>query len=112
MLDNERRSWLIGSPRGSFKGIDLSLLDPSDPDDRNTLVRAEHPDMGEEVTEDFNPQLHIAYHEVVANQIWDDDPPETWQTAQRLRALGHERHEILHMLASVVASTTFDVARE
>jgi hypothetical protein len=42
-------------------------------------------------------------HEIVANQLWADDPPETWPTARRLMALGYARHEILHMLGSVVS---------
>jgi hypothetical protein len=42
-------------------------------------------------------------HEIVANQLWPDDPPEVWHTAQRLIKAGYERHEVLHLLASVVA---------
>jgi uncharacterized protein DUF1841 len=51
----------------------------------------------------MSPRLHITLHEIVANQLWDDDPPETWETAKRLLADGYERHEVLHMLCSVVA---------
>ena len=57
----------------------------------------------------INPRLHIAMHEIVANQLWEDDPPETWATAQRLTALGYERHEVLHMLGSVVAREVWQV---
>jgi hypothetical protein len=52
----------------------------------------------------MNPALHIAMHEVVVNQLWADDPPEMWQTAKRLTEAGYERHEVLHMLASVVST--------
>jgi len=48
-------------------------------------------------------------HEIVANQLWDDDPSEVWETAQRLVALGYERHEVLHMLCSVVAREVWNV---
>jgi hypothetical protein len=48
-------------------------------------------------------------HEIVANQLWDDDPPEVWETAKRLTALGYERHEVLHMLCSVVAREVWAV---
>ena len=51
-------------------------------------------------------------HETVANQLWEDQPPETWQTARRLVAAGYERHEILHMLASVVSNDVFEVLKE
>lgn len=51
----------------------------------------------------MSPRLHITMHEIVANQLWDDDPPVTWETAKRLLTDGYERHEVLHMLCSVVA---------
>jgi hypothetical protein len=57
----------------------------------------------------MSPQLHITMHEIVAAQLWDDDPPEVWRTALRLRGLGNERHEILHMLCSVVAREVWAV---
>jgi hypothetical protein len=93
--------------------IDLSLLDPGEEDDRHFLIVAEHPELQQAIEEDqdeitvrgnlMSPRLHISMHEIVANQLWTDDPPETWPTAQRLVALGYERHEILHMLGSVVS---------
>jgi hypothetical protein len=43
-------------------------------------------------------------HEIVANQLWDDDPPEAWSAAQRLVAQGHDRHDVLHSLADVAVS--------
>jgi hypothetical protein len=94
--------------------IELSLLDPGGEDDRHFLILAEHPELQEAIEDDrdeitlhgnvMSPRLHISLHEIVANQLWTDDPPETWPTAQRLTALGYERHEILHMLGSVVSS--------
>lgn len=51
----------------------------------------------------MNPNLHIAVHEVIANQLWDDDPPEVWQAARRLLAAGHERHDVLHALAGAAS---------
>jgi hypothetical protein len=62
----------------------------------------------------MSPGLHIAMHEIVANQLWDGDPPEAWETAKRLLDAGYERHEVLHMLGSVVAGELFEVmnARE
>jgi hypothetical protein len=93
--------------------IDLSLLDPGEEDDRHFLIVADHPELQQAIDDDqdeitlrgnlMSPRLHISMHEIVANQLWMDDPPETWPTAQRLIALGYERHEILHMLGSVVS---------
>ncbi len=51
----------------------------------------------------MNPRLHIAMYEIVTNQLWADDLPEMWLTAKRLTSAGYERHEVLHMLGSVVS---------
>lgn len=108
-----RRDWVLPARTGVFDGLDLVHLDRNDLDERRVLILAEHPDLldavkaDEEVVgpdgEPMNPSLHISMHELVVNQIWDADPPETWETAQRLTALGYERHEVLHMLSRVVA---------
>jgi hypothetical protein len=102
-------------------GIDLALLDPANEDERRLLIEAEHPELRRALKEGrreirvggaiMNPVLHIAMHEIVANQLWADDPPEVWATAQRLLADGYDRHEVLHMLASVVAGEVFEVMR-
>jgi uncharacterized protein DUF1841 len=93
--------------------VELSLLDPGEEGDRHFLILAEHPELQEAVEDDqdeitlhgnlMSPRLHLSMHEIVAKQLWADDPPETWPTAQRLMALGYQRHEILHMLGSVVS---------
>ncbi len=51
-------------------------------------------------------------HEIVANQLLAGDPPAMWATAQRLLAAGYERHEVLHMLASVVSGEVFAALRD
>lgn len=60
----------------------------------------------------MNPHLHLAIHEVVANQLWDEEPPETWQTARRLDLLGYERHEVFHMIGSVVAAEIWQIMHD
>lgn len=82
-------------------------LDPSDEDQRELLILAEHPEyravladpMSDELIEGVNPRLHIVLHQILANQLWDDTPPEVWHAARRLLAQGHDRHAILHALA-------------
>lgn len=106
---------------GVLDDLDLRLLDPGDEDQRRLLIVAEHPELQaaldadvDHVTVDsgtFNPRMHIAMHEVVANQLWDDNPPEMWMTAQRLAALGYNRHDVLHMLANVVTRDIFQALR-
>lgn len=112
IADNEdRRRWVFPSAAHTTP----------DQDARRLLIEAEHPELGEALRSDrealvegkpINPGMHIAIHEIVANQIWDHDPPETWQNAKRLMDLGFDRHEVLHMLASVVAKHTFYSLRE
>lgn len=108
-----RRLWLMPPASGVMKDLDLSLLDPADEDDRHMFLLAEHPELWEAIEDDLDeivlegrdmsPRLHLSLHEVVANQIWQDDPPEMWITAQRLTDAGYDRHEVLHMLGSVVS---------
>jgi hypothetical protein len=117
-----RRSFTCPPQTGKFRGIDLDDLDPDDPDDRRFLILAEHPVLQKaidnEITEielhghTINPELHIAVHEVLANQLWDDNPPAAWQTAQRLLEIGYDRHEVLHMLTSVVSDQLWQVLHE
>ena len=87
---------------------DTDLLDPADPDERALLIRAAHPELDTAVEtvivdgRQVNPGLHLTIHEIVAAQLAEDDPPEVWATAQRLRRLGYGRHEILHMLGAAM----------
>jgi hypothetical protein len=92
---------------------EVELLDPADPDDRALLFRAAHPELDAAITDgretavidgqEINPRLHLAIHEIVANQLIGGDPPEVWATAQRLRQLGYDRHEVLHMLGRAMS---------
>ncbi len=121
-MDEDRRAFAVPPAHGTYDDIELAWLDPSDPDDRHILIEAEHPELQaalrserDEIViagEPMNPRLHISIHEVVANQLWDDDPPEAWETAQRLLAAGYDRHEVLHMLGSVVSDEIYDVMTE
>jgi Domain of unknown function (DUF1841) len=119
--DEERQNFTVVPAEGEMDGIDLALLDPAEEDERRLLIQAEHPELRRALKEGrreirvgrevINPVLHIAMHEIVANQLWANDPPEMWATAQRLLADGYDRHEVLHMLASVVAGEVFEILR-
>jgi hypothetical protein len=92
---------------------DYPRLDPGDPDERRLLIEGEHPEYHAVLADPafdgeidgVNPRLHIAVHEVVANQLWDDDPAEAWRAAKRLHDAGVDRHDILHQLGGVVTDT-------
>jgi hypothetical protein len=89
-------------------GKEMAGLDPADADDRALLIAAAHPELDTNAEtalvdgREINPTLHLTIHEIVATQIVDDDPPEVWATAQRLRKLGYGRHEVLHMLGAAM----------
>ncbi len=122
MSEEERRAFVAPPVLGEFAGIDLALLDPASEDDRHLLILAEHPELEQAIEEGrkeihlggraVNPVLHVTMHEIVANQLWADEPPEMWEAAQRLQTAGYERHEVLHMLGSVVAAEVFDILRD
>jgi Domain of unknown function (DUF1841) len=62
--------------------------------------------------EPVNPWLHVAMHQVVANQLLAGDPPETWQTVQRLAGLGYDWHNIMHMIASLITEDVYSALKE
>ena len=109
---DDRRSWAIPAAHGTYRGLDLELLNPDDEDELTLLIEARHPELedalqsGVEMTADgepFNPRLHVTMHQIVARQLLADDPPETWQTVQRLARMGYDWHNIMHMIAGLVA---------
>ena len=118
-----RREFACPPIDGRVRGIDAADLDPSDPDERRMLIEAEHPGMlaaikagrkikGGPSGTAANPKLHVTMHEIVANQLWDGEPPETWEAAQRLLAQGYSRHEVLHMLAEVASGLVWKALHE
>ncbi|MHB1533261.1 MAG: DUF1841 family protein [Acidimicrobiales bacterium] len=123
MAEQDRQQWLFPpGERGHWDDIELDTLDPNDADARSILIRAEHPEWADAIEEEvdvvgpdghvMNPRLHLAMHEAVANQIWDGEPPEVWQTASRLSAAGYDRHEALHMLASALGEEMWTIQHD
>jgi len=117
----DRRSWALPRAHGSYQGLDLELLDPGDEDDRALLIEALHPEFADALhsVEDVivggataNPRLHVALHQVVANQLLADDPPQTWQTVRRLAGLGYDWHNIMHMIATLVTEDVYGALKE
>lgn len=98
---------------------DLSLLDPTDSDERSILIRLAHPALDDAIERGddelivdgrvMNPRLHLMIHEVVATQIIDGEPPEMSETADRLITAGRDPHDVLHMLGSTVSDQIWSV---
>jgi hypothetical protein len=117
----DRRSWAVPSAHGTYQELDLELLDPGDEDERALLIEGIHPEFADALEGDedviiggepVNPRLHVAMHQVVANQLLADDPPETWQTVQRLAERGYDWHNIMHMIASLVTEDVYGALAE
>jgi hypothetical protein len=117
----DRRSWALPRAHGSYQGLDLELLDPGDDDERALLIEALHLEFADALhsvedvivaSETVNPRLHVAMHQVVANQLLADDPPQTWQTVQRLAGLGYDWHNIMHMIATLVTEDVYGALKE
>lgn len=108
----ERRVFAMPYSGATIGGEDFPILDPADPDERGLLIQGEHPEYHRALADPFwdgeidgvSPRLHLTMHEVIANQLWADEPPETWQAARRLSARGVDRHDVLHELMGVMAS--------
>jgi hypothetical protein len=107
----ERRMFAAPAVGTRIGDEEFPFLDPSDPDDRGMLIEGEHPEYHDALAApgsesdpvgEVSPRLHITVHEIVANQLWDDDPPEVWQAAKRLTATGMDRHDVLHAIGEVL----------
>lgn len=102
--------------------LDLTVDDLADRDIRATVIQHEHPDLADALAAGvrevdgpagpMNPRLHMTMHEIVATQLWEDDPPEVWETAARLLDAGYERHEIFHMLAGPVTNQVWSALHD
>ncbi|WP_327093103.1 hypothetical protein OIE66_08730 [Nonomuraea sp. NBC_01738] len=88
-----RRVFAFPFLQGMHGDIDLDLLNPADEADRRTLLEIDHPGATD--------QEHLAWHEEIAARLWDGDPPQLWEAAQRLLDLGHDRHDVLHVLIEI-----------
>jgi hypothetical protein len=121
-LPGDRRSWAVPAGHGTYQGLDLERLDPADEDQLMVLLEALHLELEEALErheeilnadgEPMNPRLHITFHVVIANQLLSDDPPETWQTAQRLAGLGYDWHNVMHLIMGPVSESVYRTLAE
>ena len=93
-----RRAFAFPVLRGRYRDIDLSTLDPVQTEARRTLLAADHDDAhGRPATDQ-----HIRRHLVLSDRLWRGDPPELWETAQRLLDRGENRHAVQHTLMYLI----------
>ncbi|HEX9018155.1 MAG TPA: DUF1841 family protein [Anaerolineaceae bacterium] len=58
-----------------------------------------------------NVVLHVLFHQMVENQIAEDDPPAVRQVMRVLLQKGLKEHEAAHAIASVIAFEIFDMMK-
>lgn len=120
--DRERRIKFLFRPRQDvLEHVDVDFLNPEEEDDRRLLIASEHPRFWQAIEEGeseveiagepVSPQLHLAMHEIVANRILNDEPKEFWETARRLSRQGYRRHDVLHMLGTVISEEVYDAMK-
>lgn len=117
-IEDQRARRQFVADRDVMVELDLRLEDLAEEDFRVVVIRAEHsefePALKAGVREfdgpngPVNPRLHLIVHGIVATQLWDNSPPEVWETAKRLLQAGYERHEVLHMLGRPVAAQVWE----
>ncbi|MEV0145931.1 MULTISPECIES: hypothetical protein [unclassified Nonomuraea] len=88
-----RRAFAFPFLQGFHNGVDLDRLNPADEADRRALLEIDHVGAMDEE--------HLAWHEEIATRLWEGDPPQLWEAAQRLLDLGHDRHDVLHVLIEI-----------
>jgi hypothetical protein len=93
-----RRAFAFPVLEGNYLGTDLGALDPAKPEDRRTLLAADHGEPSGRRADDD----HIDGHLALADRLWRGDPPELWEAAQRLLDIGEDRHEVVHTLISTI----------
>lgn len=96
LLADQRARRETAAPPADDRDPSVMAADATDPAGRAALLESEFatcmPDGA--AGEDF-----LAAATRVVEELWHDDPPETWREAKRLMAAGLDRHDVIHALA-------------
>jgi hypothetical protein len=104
-----RRAFAFPVLEGKHGGVDLSRLDPANPEDRRLLLAADH-DTRTGSPSSAGVGRHIDRHLAIADRLWRGSPPALWDAAQRLLDSGEDRHLVLHALMDVQEAAGDDEA--
>jgi hypothetical protein len=98
-------SWLFAQMTRRMFAVPLSApehlgrhWDVDDPVLRRVLVEAEFESC--DPPDGMTSKQFVAAAAQVVDEIWDDDPPETYAAAKRMSPDGTDRHEVIHTLAA------------
>lgn len=89
-----RREFAVPLPVDREEGV--LDLDAADPDGRSAVTAAE---FARCAPEGAAGETFLSAANRVVEELWHDDPAETWQEAKRLTATGLDRHDVIHALA-------------
>jgi hypothetical protein len=98
-------SWLFAQMTRRMFAVPISApehlgrhWDVDDPAMRRVLVEAEFESC--DPPDGMTSEQFVAAAARVVDEIWDDDPPETYAAARRMSPDGTDRHEVIHKLAA------------
>ncbi|MGI5513774.1 hypothetical protein [Streptomyces sp. CA-106131] len=105
----DRRGFVVPEPGhrwvpGDIDSDEVDDLDAADEEERALIVQ-------EEMRARKVPRRFHAVHEVLANQLWLNNPVQLWPAAQRLRDAGLSREQVLDRLADVLSGHLNQVLR-
>lgn len=112
-----RCQWTMPPMSGSVRGIDAARLDPSDPDGRRMLIELDHPSCSPRLSVVIIPSRSTAPWSTRAStsSCTRSSSPSSGMGSRLKRGRqpsgsapsAHDRHEILHGLAGVVAGVAW-----
>jgi hypothetical protein len=100
-----RRAFAFPMLHGQVNGVDLSTLDPADPDGRRALLTAAHEAEAEGTGAGPDDERHLEQHLDLADRLWRGEPASLWDAAQRFLDADQDRHVVLHVLIEVIAAS-------
>jgi len=90
----------LAAPPPDDRHPDDEDADPADPAGRAVLVASE---FGSCDLEGADADEFMAAVTRVAEELWRDDPPATWQKGKSLLAKGHDPHDVIHLLVEATS---------
>jgi hypothetical protein len=103
-----RRAFAFPLLHGRVGGVDLSTLNPAEPDGRRELLAAAHEAEAEEIRADPADERHLEQHLDLADRLWQGQPGSLWEAAQRFLDADQDRHVVLHVLMDAIEAAGDD----
>ncbi|NIN00008.1 MAG: DUF1841 family protein [candidate division Zixibacteria bacterium] len=61
---------------------------------------------------EVNPFLHIAFHQIVENQLEAKEPIEAYQFCNAMQKKKMSRHDVIHFIGSIIAGLIYACLKE